>query len=186
MRTLHIPEVHFRMKLRSWYATMWYTLLEDTPLCDTPDDIQIVYHTCNSKKYKHGDLTYKQQTSSFSIEPNTVEFALSGCLGLPVHILFQVPTLWVFLFCFVLFCFVFFVFVFILFVCFVLFLFCFVFVCFVLFLFVCFVFYFVFCLFVYLFVSALFFSCKVQKNVVWFHWWLKIIRKYLLISFQQI
>ena len=25
MRTLHIPEVHFRMKLRSWYATMWYT-----------------------------------------------------------------------------------------------------------------------------------------------------------------
>ena len=27
MRTLHtcIPKVHFRMKLRSWYATMWYT-----------------------------------------------------------------------------------------------------------------------------------------------------------------
>ena len=25
MRTLNIPEVHFRMKLRSWYATMWYT-----------------------------------------------------------------------------------------------------------------------------------------------------------------
>ena len=25
LRTLHIPEVHFRMKLRSWYATMWYT-----------------------------------------------------------------------------------------------------------------------------------------------------------------
>ena len=23
--TLHIPEVHFPMKLRSWYATMWYT-----------------------------------------------------------------------------------------------------------------------------------------------------------------
>ena len=25
MRTLHIPEAHFRMKFRSWYATMWYT-----------------------------------------------------------------------------------------------------------------------------------------------------------------
>ena len=33
--SLPIPQVHFPMKLRSWYATIWYIPLEDTPLCNT-------------------------------------------------------------------------------------------------------------------------------------------------------
>ena len=50
MCTPHILEVHFPLKLPSWYATMLlYTPREDTSLCDTPEDLNLfdIVLNCN-------------------------------------------------------------------------------------------------------------------------------------------